>query len=32
MQTCTHLDQINDVALSADGCEECLEMGDRLGY
>ena len=27
MQRCTHLDQINDVRPSAQGCEECLEMG-----
>jgi len=25
---CTHLDQINDVEPSAQGCEECLRMGD----
>ena len=25
---CTHLDQIEDVEPSADGCEECLQMGD----
>jgi hypothetical protein len=25
---CTHLDQIRDVEPSADGCEECLQMGD----
>ena len=25
---CTHLDQINDVEPSAEGCEECLRMGD----
>jgi hypothetical protein len=25
---CTHLDQINDVTPSAEGCEECLQMGD----
>ena len=25
---CTHLDQINDVEPSAEGCEECLQMGD----
>jgi hypothetical protein len=25
---CTHLDQINDVAPNAEGCEECLQMGD----
>ncbi len=29
MQTpCTHLDQIHDVQPSAQGCEECLAMGD----
>jgi uncharacterized UBP type Zn finger protein len=26
--TCTHLDQIRDVAPSAPGCEECLASGD----
>ena len=26
--TCTHLDQIRDVTPSAQGCEECLAMGD----
>ena len=25
---CSHLDQIHDVAPSAEGCEECLQMGD----
>jgi uncharacterized UBP type Zn finger protein len=25
---CTHLDLINVVSPSADGCEECLAMGD----
>ena len=25
---CTHLDQIEDVEPSAQGCEECLQMGD----
>jgi uncharacterized UBP type Zn finger protein len=25
---CTHLDQVRDVTPSAEGCEECLEMGD----
>ena len=25
---CTHLDQIQDVIPSADGCEECLASGD----
>jgi hypothetical protein len=24
----THLDEINDVTPSAEGCEECLQMGD----
>jgi len=28
MQPCTHLDQIYDVEPSAQGCEECLQMGD----
>jgi hypothetical protein len=27
--TCTHLDQVRDVTPSAEGCEECLAMGDR---
>jgi len=26
--SCTHLDQIHDVSPSANGCEECLRMGD----
>jgi hypothetical protein len=26
---CTHLNQIQDVTPSANGCEECLAMGDR---
>src|SRR3954447_12047365 len=26
---CTHLDQIRDVTPSANGCEECLKIGDR---
>ena len=25
---CTHLDQIHDVQPSAEGCEECIQMGD----
>jgi hypothetical protein len=25
---CTHLDQIEDVEPSAQGCEECLQTGD----
>ncbi len=25
---CTHLDQIMEVVPSAEGCEECLQMGD----
>ena len=28
MADCTHLDQINDVTPSAQGCEECLRTGD----
>jgi hypothetical protein len=28
MQTRTHLDQIRDVEPSAQGCEECLQIGD----
>ena len=28
MPACTHLDQIKDVTPSAEGCEECLTMGD----
>ena len=26
---CTHLDQIQDVTPSAEGCEECLKTGGR---
>jgi uncharacterized UBP type Zn finger protein len=26
---CSHLDEIKDVTPSANGCEECLKMGDR---
>lgn len=26
--SCTHLDQIRDVTPSAQGCEECLKIGD----
>ena len=26
---CTHADQIREVTPSAQGCEECLAMGDR---
>ena len=26
-ETCTHLDTIQPVTPSADGCEECLKMG-----
>ncbi len=28
MKRCTHTDQIHDVQPSAQGCEECLQMGD----
>ncbi len=27
-EKCTHLNQIRDVVPSADGCEECLAIGD----
>jgi len=26
---CTHLDQIRDVPASAQGCEDCLKIGDK---
>ena len=26
--TCSHLDQIQEVTPSADGCEDCLKIGD----
>ena len=26
--TCTHLDQIQEVVPSGDGCQECLKIGD----
>jgi len=26
---CTHLDQIQNIAPNAKGCEECLKTGDR---
>jgi hypothetical protein len=29
MSQCTHLDQVHQVAPSAQGCEECLATGDR---
>lgn len=28
MDTCKHVDQIQEVTPSGDGCKECLEMGD----
>ena len=28
MTQCTHTNQINRVTPSAEGCEECLKMGD----
>ena len=28
MRTCTHLNQIQDVKPSAQGCEDCLKTGD----
>ena len=27
MQSCTHLDRINEVEPSAQGCEDCLRIG-----
>ena len=27
--TCAHLGEIRDVTPSANGCEECLQMGDQ---
>ena len=27
--TCSHLDSVQDVSPSADGCEDCLRTGDR---
>ena len=27
MEACSHLDQIQDVTPSADGCEDCLKTG-----
>jgi uncharacterized UBP type Zn finger protein len=27
-ETCVHLSQIREVTPSADGCEECLQIGD----
>jgi uncharacterized UBP type Zn finger protein len=29
MPTCTHIDQIQDVTPAAQGCVECLAIGDR---
>jgi len=29
MIKCSHLDQIHPVTPSADGCEECLKLGDE---
>ncbi|MGZ4199229.1 MAG: ubiquitin carboxyl-terminal hydrolase 14 [Thermoleophilia bacterium] len=28
-KNCTHTDQIHDVVPSGEGCQECLELGDR---
>jgi hypothetical protein len=28
MEACTHLSQIREVTPSAEGCEDCLKMGD----
>ena len=27
--SCEHMDQVNDVRPTSDGCEECLALGDR---
>ena len=27
--TCTHLDTVADVTPSAEGCEDCIPLGDR---
>ena len=27
--TCTHLDVVDDVAPSAEGCQDCIPLGDR---
>jgi uncharacterized UBP type Zn finger protein len=29
MTTCTHIDQIRDVSPEANGCVDCLAIGDR---
>jgi hypothetical protein len=29
MTTCTHVDQIREVTPEADGCVECLAIGDE---
>ncbi|HEY3104102.1 MAG TPA: UBP-type zinc finger domain-containing protein [Pyrinomonadaceae bacterium] len=29
---CTHTDQIKDVTPSADGCEDCLKIGDAWNH
>jgi uncharacterized UBP type Zn finger protein len=29
MTPCSHLDQIQEVSPSADGCEECLQVGSE---
>jgi uncharacterized UBP type Zn finger protein len=31
-EECTHLDQIREVTPSADGCEDCLAIGDTWVY
>ncbi len=28
-KNCTHIEQIQEVTPSADGCEDCLKIGDR---
>ncbi len=29
MDTCAHVSEIREVTLSADGCEDCLKIGDE---
>jgi hypothetical protein len=29
MQACSHLKQMRDVSPHTEGCEECLQMGDK---
>lgn len=31
-EICSHMDQVQNVIPSADGCEECLQLGDDWVY